>query len=274
MNEQPAAPRPNRPPPRLVSVERVERLTPHMLRVRLTGESLAGYTMASGPASHIKVVLPQDGDDRPFIPDYGPDGPILAEGQKRPLSRTYTPRRWHPEAQALDVDFLLHGDGPAASWAKSAQPGSLVAVTNPGGPYNLDASATSFVIAGDDSALPAIGTILEALPASARASVLIEVEDSTDEMELESRAQIDVTWLHRGDSEDPIGALLASTLRQAKLPAAEAGRIWVGCEAEIMRDLRRWLVFERGWDRKAIHTHGYWKLGASNHPDHDVGQEI
>jgi len=274
MNEQPAAQRPNRPAPRLVSVESVERLSQHMLRVRLTGESLAGYPTPPGPATHIKVVLPQDGADQPFIPEYGPDGPILAEGQKRQLSRTYTPRRWHPEAQALDVDFLLHGDGPGATWAKSAQPGSIVAVTNPGGPYNLDSSATSFVIAGDDSALPAMGTILEALPASARATVLVEVEGSEDEMELESPAEIEVTWLHRGISEDPIGALLASTLRETKLPSPEAGRIWVGCEAEIMRELRKWLIFERGWDRKAIHTHGYWKLGASNHPDHDVGQEI
>ena len=78
----------------------------------------------------------------------------------------------------------------------------------------------------------------------------------------------------RGDSEEPIGEMLARMLREIKLPAVDDGRIWVGCEASIMRDVRRWLIFDQGWDRASIHTHGYWKLGAANHPDHDIGQEI
>jgi NADPH-dependent ferric siderophore reductase len=255
-----------RPRPRMVSVSRVERPTPGCVRVTLTGDELQGYEMR-GPATHIKVLFGGPGHDRPVLPEWGPEGPILSEGQQMPHSRTYTPRSYDPAKRELVVEFMLHGDGLASSWAAEARVGDVVAVTLPGGPYEVE-PADWYLIAGDESALPAIETILEALPVGAQVHVLVEVASAQDERPLEAT---EVTWLPR-DGAEP-GRVLEQAVRDFESPAGE-GRVWIGCEAEVMRDIRRYLLFERGFDRSAIHTHGYWKRGAANHPDHDVGQEI
>jgi NADPH-dependent ferric siderophore reductase len=271
MNEQ-ATQRPARPRPvfRTATVTRVKWLTPHMARVTFGGDELAGLT-PHGPAEHIKLFLPRPGQERPVMPEWGPNGPVVAEGQERPLSRTYTPRRWDETARELDVDILVHGEGPGSSWATEAKPGDIAVITGPGGPYRLDPEAERFLVAGDESALPAIGTILEALPDGAMAQVFIEIANRDEEIGLSSAADIDLTWLHRG-SEPEIGRPLAMALAGAAIDAGT--RIWVGCEAGIMREVRRQLLFERGIERAAMHSHGYWKLGEANHPDHDLGQEI
>jgi NADPH-dependent ferric siderophore reductase len=144
-------------------------------------------------------------------------------------------------------------------------------ISGPGGPYRLDPEAERFLIAGDDSALPAIATILEALKQETKARVYIEVGGPDEEIELDSAADIDVTWLHR-KREGEVGRLLARTLTDALIDGS--ARVWLGCEAGIMREVRRQLLLERGLAREAMHTHGYWKLGGANHPDHDLGQEI
>ena len=132
--------------PRLAEVVRVERLTPHMLRVVLAGEELDGFT-TRGPAEHLKVNFPPPGESKLVLPEWGPEGPILREGQQRPLNRTYTPRRWDIEAKELTVDFLLHGDGPGTTWAQHAQPGQVVAVAHqPGGTYTVATEADWYLI--------------------------------------------------------------------------------------------------------------------------------
>jgi len=89
----------------------VERLTPHMVRVVFAGQELEGFT-TRGPAEHLKVNFPPPGEAKLVLPEWGAEGPILLEGQQRPLNRTYTPRRWDRETGELTVDFLLHGEGP------------------------------------------------------------------------------------------------------------------------------------------------------------------
>ena len=66
---------------------------------------------------------------------------------------------------------------------------------------------------------------------------------------------------------------LADAVKGFELPQG-AGRIWVSCEASIMREIRRHCIEERGLDRSMLRTQGYWKAGASNHPDHDMGDDV
>jgi NADPH-dependent ferric siderophore reductase len=257
----------------MVEVKRVERLTPGCVRVTLTGPELEGFA-TRGPAEHIKVLFAQPGANRPELPEWGPDGPVMLEGQKMPPSRTYTPRRWDPATRELVVDFMLHGEGLASSWAAQAKPGDVVAVSGqPGGAYTIDPSAGWYLLGADESALPGLATILESLPASARAQVFVEVADAAEQQPLPAKTGISVTWLHRGHDGAAVGSKLEQALRGFEMPAGD-GRVWLGCEASIMRSLRRFLIDERGMNRSWMHTHGYWKLGESNHPDHDVGQEI
>jgi len=270
---QPQKARRVRAKPRLAEVVRVEPLTPHMVRVVLSGDELQGFT-TRGPAEHLKVNFPSPGDSKVALPDWGPEGPILREGQQRPLNRTYTPRRWDEEAGELSVDFLLHGEGPGASWAQQARPGQLVAVSHqPGGAYKVDAEADWYLIGGDEAALPAVATLLEALPSSCFANVFVEVADTKEELTLESPARFQVTWLHHGGAAGRVGRRLEQAVRDFVFPEGN-GRVWIGCEANVMRDIRGHLLSERGMDRARAHTQGYWKYGAVNHPDNDRGQDV
>lgn len=258
--------------PRLAEVVRVEPLTPHMVRVVFGGEELEGFA-SRGPAEHLKVNFPPPGESKLVLAEWGPDGPILLEGQQRPLNRTYTPRRWDLQAKELSVDFLLHGEGPGTTWAQQARPGQMVAVSHqPGGVYKVDAEANWYLIGGDEAALPAVATLLEALPASCFAHVFVEVADATEELKLESPARFQVTWLHHGGSAGQVGRRLEQAVRKFTFPDGN-GRVWIGCEAGVMRDIRRHLLNERGIDRTHVHTQGYWKYGAVNHPDNDRGQD-
>jgi NADPH-dependent ferric siderophore reductase len=172
----------------------------------------------------------------------------------------------------LVVDFMLHGEGLASEWAQNVQVGDESAVSAAaGGPYHVDETADWFLLVADESALPGLCTILEVLPSTANAKVLVEVADAAEEIALESPATLDVTWLYRG-SGTPSAALEAA-VRETEFPGGSKNRVWVGCEAGVMRNIRRQLL-DRGIDRSEMHTHGYWKAGEANHPDHDVGQEI
>ena len=269
-NAQSAARR-RRPPPRVVEVKRVTQLTPRMVRITLGGEQMKDF-QSRGPAEHFRLFLPDDATGELLLPVEGPDGAAFPEDRPRPMSRAYTPRRWDPAAAELDVDIALHDHGPGAAWAAGAKEGDTAVISGmAGGTYFPDADAEWYVIGGDEAALPAIGTLLEALPPTMRALVYAEVHDAGEEQALTSPAEFRVTWLHRGDDPAP-GALLAEAMKSVELPAGD-GRVWVSCEADVMRDIRRHFIEERGLDRSMLRTQGYWKQGNANHPDHDMGDD-
>lgn len=256
--------------PRLAEVVRVEQLTPHMVRVILGGKELEGF-VTRGPAEHLKVNFPPAGESKLILPEWGPDGPILLEGQQRPVNRTYTPRKWVVESRELTLDFLLHGEGPGSTWAEQAKPGHVVAVSHqPGGAYKVDAEADWYLIGGDETALPAVGTLIETLPPSCFAHVFVEVADAAEELPFELPARFQITWLHHGRIAGKVGRKLEQAVHEFRFPQG-SGRVWIGCEAGVMRDIRRHLLNDRGMDRAHAHTQGYWKCGATNHPDNDRG---
>jgi NADPH-dependent ferric siderophore reductase len=265
----PSGPRRRRKPPRRVEVVTVSTIAPRLVSVFVTGDDLDGFADAA-PTSHLKVFLPADGQDAPNLPEYTPDGAVYADDGPPPVVRTYTPRRYDPAARTLEIQFLLHGEGPASDWAQRVRPGDKLAVAGPGGRFSLEPAADHWWIAGDESAIPAIGTLLEALPEATAADVHIEVADSDDEIELAGPAKTTITWHHRR-ANDAFGAKLAEAAREAAIP--ESARIWVACEAGEMRDIRRYFTRERGFPVAQLVTRGYWRAGEQNHPDHDYGED-
>jgi NADPH-dependent ferric siderophore reductase len=263
LNVPEAAPSPQKPRKvfRRIKVTRVKQLTPHMVRVTFTGDDLAAFAW-NGPAAHIKLVFPEDGQTEPSMPD--PDGPRLTR------IRTYTPRRFDASVPELDVEFVLHGVGPASNWAAQAQEGQVLVVGGPGRNYEIDPAADWLLLVGDDTAIPAISSILDALPATMKAYVILEVADALEERELASPGQVEVTWLHRGSAQPDI--ILEQALRNFKLPAGD-GRVYVGAEAGVMRRMRQYLLKDLGLEAGKIVTRGYWKDGATNYPDHDYGTD-
>jgi len=264
----PSSPR-RRHPPRRVEVVSVSRLAPRLVSVWVGGDALEGFRIEA-PTSHIKVFLPAPGEAAPSLPEFGPSGPAWDEDAPRPVLRTYTPRRFDEASRTLEVQFILHGVGPASEWAERATVGDQLAIGGPGGRFSLDRAAERWWIAGDESAIPAIGTLLEALPATAAAEVHIEVAGPDDEIGLPGPPRTAITWHHRR-APDAWGAELDEAARNA--PIADGTRIWVACEAAAMRGIRRHFTSGRGLPASSLVTRGYWRLGAANHPDHDYGEE-
>jgi len=247
----------------------VSRIAPRLVSVWVGGDALEGFATAA-PTSHLKVFLPADGQTAPILPEYTPDGVVRAGDGPQPAVRTYTPRRFDEASGTLEIQFVLHGAGPASEWAERASAGDQLAVAGPGGRFSMDPAAERWWIAGDESAIPAVGTLLEALPESAAAEVHLEVAGPDDEIELASPAKTTITWHHRR-TPDAWGTELDEAARGAAI--ADGTRVWVACEAAAMRGIRRYLLGERRLPASFLVTRGYWRLGAANHPDHDYGDD-
>ena len=257
----PPAPR-ARKPRYSVSVRRVAKLTPRMVRVTFDGEALEGFIW-NGPAAHLKLIFGEPAADRPS-----------SDNPPRPIMRTYTPRRFDAATRELEVDFVIHGTGPASDWAAQAAPGQTLTLAGPGRSYAVDPAADWYLLVGDDTAIPAICTILEALPAAAPKRVLLEVADASEEHPLDAPlANAELTWLRRGEDAVRAGRALEAAVR-ALDPPAGSGRVYVACEAGAMRRIRQHLLHDRALPREHLVTRGYWKLGETDHPDRDYGEDV
>ncbi|WP_405009094.1 siderophore-interacting protein [Kitasatospora sp. NBC_01539] len=252
------AERPDRRPrkPHTAQVIRTERLTPHMQRVVLGGEGLAAFTAGTSTDHYIKLLFPAEGVTYPEPFDMEQ---IRAEFPREqwPTTRTYTVRAWNAEQRELVVDFVLHGDeGLAGPWALRARPGDTIRFNGPGGGYTPDPAADWHLLAGDESALPAIAAALEALPDGAAVHAFVEVDGPDEEQKTDSRAH--VVWLHRGDR--PVGEALVEAVRGLDFPQ---GRVhaFVHGEAGFVKELRRHLRTERRIPLEDLSISGYWRLG-------------
>ncbi|MBZ6230573.1 siderophore-interacting protein [Streptomyces olivaceus] len=252
------ADRPARKPrrPHTAQVVRTERLTPHMQRVVLGGEGLAAFAADTCTDHYVKLLFPAGGATYPEPFDMERIREEFPREQW-PVTRTYTVRHWDAEHREMTLDFVVHGDeGLAGPWAQRVRPGETVLFMGPGGAYAPDTTADWHLLAGDESALPAIARSLEALPDGARAFVFVEVDGPEEEQKIDS--DVEVVWLHRGDR--PVGRALVEAVRALDFPE---GRLhaFVHGEAACVKELRRYLRVEREIPREDLSISGYWRLG-------------
>jgi NADPH-dependent ferric siderophore reductase len=251
---------------RQLAVKTVQRVTPHLIRVTLTGDDLAGF-QSPGFDDHAKIFFPDPTTGKLSLPAMGPEGPVWPEG--RPTMRDYTPRRHDAKAGTLEIDFALHEAGPATQWAEQAKPGDILGVGGPRGSFIVPTEFDWHLLIGDDTALPAISRRLAELPAGARAVVLAEVDSEADELPFETKAELTLKWAHRKGAEPGLSPVLLDTLKAMQLPAGDF-HAWVGCESAIAKALRAHLVGERGANPKWTRASGYWRRGAvATHDSHD-----
>jgi NADPH-dependent ferric siderophore reductase len=213
---------------------------------------------------------------------------------ERPPMRTYTTRYADAGARRLQVDFVSHGDtGPATRWVNRASVGDQIVIVAPdrtggdaGGYEWHPGRATSFLIAADESAVPAAAAILESLPSDAVGAAFLEVPSRADALDLTAPTGVDIVWLARDHHEH--GALLDAAVRERaaawrdtgaepyeevaepddiwEVPEAPADAglyAWLAGEAGVITGLRRHLVRDLGVDRKRVAFMGYWKAGKS-----------
>jgi NADPH-dependent ferric siderophore reductase len=251
---------------RVLQVQRVQHVTPHLIRVTLGGSDLDGFT-SPGFDDHVKVFFPDEATGELTMPTPGPEGPLWPEG-KRPAMRDYTPRAYNQAARTLEIDFAVHDAGPATDWAVQARVGQRLGIGGPRGSFIVPTAFDAHLLVGDDTALPAIARRLAELPAGAKAVVLAEVDSEADQVALESDADVRVHWVYRRGA--PAGALLLpEALRALTLPAGDT-YAWISCESSAAKASRAVLVGEKGWNPKWVKAAGYWRRGsAATHDKHE-----
>ncbi len=249
-----ATPRVRRPPPpfRPVTVAGAEALGPRMRRVTLTGPALDGLAVAQ-PAASVRLLLPSAGSDELVMPTWEGNEFLLPDGS-RPVIRTLTPR--HRTGDRLDVDVVLHGGGALSDWAESAPVGAPAAVSGPGRGYDVDPDAPAYLLAGDETALPAIAQLLETIPATTPVGVIVEVARPEGRLDLPDHQGAEVTWLDLDPGASPGDALAVAVTAATIVPGT---RVWVAGEAAAVQRIRTHLFDERGLDRRATTVRGYWK---------------
>ena len=296
-----------------VSVAAITRLSDHFTRVTFTGSELHEFGTA-GLDQRIKIVLP--------LPEVSvanfPRGTAwyeswrnLPDGLRNPI-RTYTVRAVRPALREIDIDFVMHGDGgPASCWVATASVGDCLTIVGPDergenpriGIEWRPGAARTLLIAGDETAAPAICSILAALPRDAVGCAFIEVPHAADQQLTDAPAGVRVTWLAR--TVVGHGAALDTAVRAwtdrfltehhaaARLERAELAELdldrdilwdvpaqpaavddaglsghlyaWLAGEASVIKGLRRFLVSETGVDRRQVAFMGYWRDGRAEH---------
>ncbi|MEQ3552133.1 siderophore-interacting protein [Pseudonocardia nematodicida] len=263
---------------REVQVIRTLDVTPGMRRVTLGGPQLRAFTSANGferPAfdspgfdDSIRLIFPYPGEAEPVLPIQGAGGVTFAPG-RRPLSKAYSVRRWDPHTGELDVDVVRHGVGVATTWAYRAVPGDRIHLGGPSSSKAVPVGADRLLVAGDETALPAIARLLDELPATAQAQVFVEVAERSHVQQLRELPGVTVRWLVRDGAEAGTAGLLLDAIRGAGW-APGRSFAWVAGEQAEARDIRRHLVEERGIPKADVEFTGYWRRTGAVARDDDA----
>ncbi|SHM19980.1 siderophore-interacting protein [Roseibium suaedae] len=249
--------RPVRPNPRILTVKSSRYVTPHMIRVTLTGDSLADFPLGQEGA-HCKLAFPRDGEDKDsFASHYAAGRPK----ERLHAVRTYTVRAFRQAEREMDIGFVAHGDsGPGTLWAQKAEEGSFLAFMGPGPVKMTHFHADWYLVAADMSALPVAAASLEAMPADAKGLAIFEILSEEDrQTDIRIPEGIEVHWLVQPDphvaTSIQIDFLRAQPWPEGRVQTCIAG------ESTAIRSFREFVLKDKGVDKADAYISGYWKVG-------------
>lgn len=220
-------------------------ITLEMRRVTLRCDDLS-FLGPHFPTAWVKVFLPSDNG-------------------VRPVGRAYTIQAIRPDQNELDIDFVVHDHGPLGTWASAPKPGDALSIAGPRGKFSFAANARNLLIGGDETALPAIGSILAAAPAGLGITTIIESAPCQRPYPLNPRGSQKIVWLDRAE---PHGAGLLEKFRTTLLLNADPDhlQIWMAGESGTIARMRS-LVTAMQSTTLPLYASGYWKHGEGDHRD-------
>lgn len=227
-----------------ITVTFSQELTPRTRRITFEGPIA---TDTDNPASYLSLYFSEPGVDWPE-----------RSGGAESVKRTYTPRYLRPECDSMTIDFVLHGEGRATQWARTARAGDVIWAGPITGGYDVPTDLEHLVLVGDDTAIPAIGTVLEAISGQIRTTVIIEIVDEDDERDPSDSVPCDPIWLHRGTDVTDVGDQMLNLVRSIAVP--QSAHWWLAGEREAIRSVRDLLVHSRSVPPERISVAAYWRI--------------
>jgi NADPH-dependent ferric siderophore reductase len=222
-----------------LEVVAVQDLTPRMRRVQLTSPNLDRFDYLAGQDMAL----------------------TFRRGDSPPVRRRYTIRHYDRDQRRLDLDFVLHGDGPGMRWAQAAQPGDAIEVVGPRGKITLAHDAAWHLFAGDATAVPGALAMMEALPADVPALAFLQVDGPEERQSVAVDRRDLIIWAY--EPEALAGAPgLTGALAGAALPSGR-GHAYLAGEVALVTALKATLV-SRGWATDDISAKAYWNRGRAN----------
>ncbi len=226
---------------RLITVSATEMISPRMKRILFTSAALADFESAA-PDDHVKLFFPN------------PATPLA------PAARDFTPRSFDRTRQTLAIDFVLHAEGPAASWARGTRPGDVLEVGGPRGSTIVADDFDWYLLIGDESALPAIGRRVEELRAGVPVTTIVAIADAGEEQSFRTAADWRPRWVYRNRQNGDDSATLVRTLESCD-PGAGDGFIWIAAETAVARAVRHYALECRRHPADWVKAAAYWTRG-------------
>jgi NADPH-dependent ferric siderophore reductase len=219
----------------------------HMRRVQLavTGETAGEFQPK--PGQEVVLQIPQAGGE--------------------PARRHYTIRRYDAASRQMDVDFVLHGHRtPGVNWSLDAKPGDVIEIRGPRGRIGINPAADWHLFLGDETCIPAIFALIEALPKGAFAFAFLEIGSDSDKQEIKADAELKLQWLSRNGAAPGPNDLIFDAVARFVLPPGKGHAIVVGETSNVRK--QRHALLERGLDRDQIYAEGYWRPDRVGGHDH------
>ncbi|MEU5398342.1 siderophore-interacting protein [Streptomyces sp. NPDC005963] len=246
-------------------VARVETLTPTMIRVTLTGPELPGFTSTGVGDEYVRLFFPH-GPDRsdlslPVATETSWETP---EGRPTAPMRTYTIRAVRPEQNEIDIDFVVHDHGVAATWASGAGPGDPLGFNSPTGLYDPPKDITRQILVADQTGLPAVARLLENTPDHITTRVIVEVPDEASVQPLPVHPRTKVTWAYGGNGHGP--SRLADLVTAALPDDSDltGTYVWTAGETTALRTVRKHFRKTLGLSSDRFKVVGYWSPNADS----------
>jgi len=235
-------------------------VTPGMVRLTLGGEGLRDFRSTGVGDEYVRFFFPDLATGELVLPDVDAQGFWKwPEGKKPAHCECYTIRafRTGEAGPEIDVDFVIHQHGRASEWAQAAAPGDAIALREPYGIYEAPPDADWQLFICDATGLPALGRLLENLPAGTEARAVVEIPDASHEQRFETRADLKLVYLH-GSGNGIAPSRLEAAVRGGVVPEGRTPYVWVAAESKAVRPIRKYLRHELGWPATRYSVTGYW----------------